>query len=150
MTGKNGFIPLFVSELSNQCSSAELKSLFQKTIRQGFPKCEIRYCDLLCITDQDLKRNEYHAMLSVQPAKAALWAIRTLDGTLLDGRRIRVCRYQTRNPLRGTSNGDIGLACPNSKERRRNRLMIDLVKAQRRTWRTSFMHWITSSHLTRV
>ncbi len=150
MTGKNGFIPIFVSELSNQHSPRELKSYFQRAIRQAFPECEIRFCDLLKITDQDLKHGKYHAMLSVQPAKAALWAVQTLDGTLVDGRRIRVRRYQTRNPLRRASNGDIGVSYPNSKERRRSRLMIDLVKPRRRPWLTSFVHWMASSPFSRA
>ncbi len=150
MAGKNGCISLFVSELSNQHSPGEIKSLFQKAIRQVFPECGILFCDLLQITDQDLKRSEYHAMLSVQPAKAALWAVQRLDGTLMDGRRIRVRRYQTRNPLRSASNGDTGESYPNSKERRRSRLMIDLVKSRRRPWLTSFVHWIASSPFSRA
>jgi len=139
---------LFISGLSEQHTPGELASVFHKAIRPSFPKCEIRYCNLLRITDQDLNRSQNHAMLSLQPAKAALWAVRTLDGTLVHGRRIQVRRYILRNPLRGA--GNCALTRPDLNERRRSRLVVDLVKPRHTPWFSTLSHWIASSPFTRA
>lgn len=149
MTGKNGSVPLFISGLSENQGADEIKALFQKAIRRNFPKCDVCGCNLLRITDQELNRSEYHAMLCVQPAKAALWAIQAMDGYMLDGRHLRVRRYQTRNPLR--CKAQTGAADPLlGQERRRERLKIDLVKAGRRPWLSSVSNWLDSSRFSRA
>jgi hypothetical protein len=53
-------------------------------------------CNILRITDRDNGRDEFGALVEIQPAKLALHTMRTLDGTLVHGRRISVHRYRNR------------------------------------------------------
>jgi len=127
---------LFLRRLPEGVTCKELKQFIQTTVREldsrPFPlKAAVCNCSIVCISDSESGTREYHGLVEVQPAKAAIDAIALLNGRELRGQKIEVRRYQHRSPLRDQRDEPSGYTgeSPELYERRRPNLRIDLVTA---------------------
>jgi hypothetical protein len=128
---------LFIRRLPEGVTRKELKQFIQTTVREFGErpfslKAAVCNCSIVCISDSEDGTREFHGLVEVQPAKAAIEAIRVLNGTKLHGVPLEVRRYQHRSPLRDQRDDappslfeDSDLA----PDRRRRNLKIDLVGA---------------------
>jgi hypothetical protein len=136
MLGKRGSVMLFVRGLPEDVSGKELKHFIQTAVREldSRPfslKATVCNCNIVCVSDREDDSRNYHGLVEVQPAKAAIDAIGALNGRELRGHKIEVRRYQHRSPLRDQRDEPAGYTGESADlyERRRRNLRIDLVNA---------------------
>lgn len=136
MLGKRGSVMLFLRKIPEGVTRKELKAFIQRTVKEfdNRPfslKTAVCNCSIVSITDPGDGSREYHGLVEVQPAKAAMQAIAALNGKRLRGHPVEVRRYRHRSPLRDPRDGLIGYALGTNEdaERRRRNLKIDLVFA---------------------
>ena len=136
MLGKRGSVMLFVRGLPKDVTRKELKTFIQGTVKEvdNRPfslKATVCNCSILRITDPDGGTDEYHGLVEVQPAKAAIEAIDILNRRKINGHELEVRRYQPRSLLRDHRAGVVGYGAYTDEtlERRRRNLRIDLVSA---------------------
>ena len=136
MLGKRGSVMLSLRRIPEGISRKELKAFIQNSVQQlgSRPfslKAAVCNCSIVCISDSESGTREYHGLVEIQPAKAAMEAIQALDGKMLMGQRLEVRRYRQRTPLLDHKEGLIGFALGNGEdaERRRRNLKIDLISA---------------------
>jgi hypothetical protein len=92
-------------------------------------KAVVSNCSILRITDPLTAASEYHGLIEIQPAKAAMRAIDELNGRELNGKKIEARRYYNRSLLRDRLQHGSGMdgAKGGRQERRRINLKIELV-----------------------
>lgn len=132
MTGKHGPVVLIIKGLPDTATRAELKTLCKRTTgcgwRTALPgKGNIGCCDILRITDRENGQVEYHGVVEIHPANLGLKAMKELDGTFYQGRRLEVRRYRQRSSL---LQQDINTEAA-AHNRRRDHLSVDLVQDHR-------------------
>ena len=136
MLGKRGSVMLFLRRIPEGVTRKELKRFLRSRVeglgsRPFSLRAAVCDCSILCIIDPESGAREYHGLVEVQPAQAAMRAIEALNGKPLRGRPIEVHRYRHRSPLRdqrqaaATGAPDTGT----DADRRRRNLKIDLVSA---------------------
>jgi hypothetical protein len=136
MLGKRGSVMLFLRKIPEGVTRKELKAFIRSAVKEldnrpiSLTKA-VCNCTVLCISDLENGSREYHGLVEVQPAKAAMCAIKALDGKKLKGRPVEVHRYRQRSRLLTQRDGSIGnaLGAGAGIERRRRNLKIDLVSA---------------------
>lgn len=110
-------------------ASVNCKTIKQ-LVRDGLAACgygsltrlfAVTRCTVLSVTDPSNGEREYHGLVQVRPAKAAMDVIEVLRGKELGGSRIDVRRYQQRSG----SGGEYG-SFTLGKERRRRDLKLDI------------------------
>jgi RNA recognition motif-containing protein len=133
MLGKRSALMVFFRGLPENTTRKELRQFVIPAIkntpeRHLALKGSVLSCTVLRLTDPASGAREFHGLVEIQPAKAALHAIALLNGQELGGRRIEVRRYQPRSAV---SRRRLGSALAEDledgidDERRRN-LKIDL------------------------
>lgn len=134
MLGKRGSIMLFLRGLPEGLKRKDLKTFIQAVLKSAdnrpfYSKATVSTCTILKITDQSNGTVEHHGLVEVQPAKAAIQAIETLNGKGLRGARIEARRYHHRTPLRDPRRTEIAPDHSENRreERRRGNIKIDLV-----------------------
>lgn len=139
MSGKRGTVVLFVKGLPESISRKELKTCFQRSVRNGWKlpltgRSSIGACDIVRITNRDNNQIEHYGLVEVQPATLALQAIKSLNGSSLQGKNIEVRRYHHRSGFRDRRKDEPLSDTQNRRvlERRRPDLSIELVD-----WRVS-------------
>lgn len=102
----------------------------KRLVRDGLADCgygsltrlfAVTRCTVLTVTDPSNGRREYHGLVQVRPAKAAMELVEVLRGKELGGSQISVRRYQQRSGS-GSEDGSFTLG----KERRRRDLKLDI------------------------
>lgn len=94
---------VFIRSLPESATIAELSQLLDKALhrslfglfrnRGSYDKLQI-----LEITDRDRQSVEYHGLVEIEPAEAALGAIDRLNNLRFKGKRLEVRRYFRRSP----------------------------------------------------
>lgn len=134
MLGKRCSVLLFLRHIPTGVTRKELKSFVRKAVKEidhrpFTTRTTVGNCSILCITDPERGTREYHGLVEVQPAPAAMQAIEILNCKLLRGRPIEAHRYRHRSPMQASQLGcDDGLILATVRaERRRTNIKIDLV-----------------------
>lgn len=115
---------VFVRRIDPTTTRKELERFFNKGLKPGwaffpFPTHgAIKRCEILCITDKDNRSVEYHGLVEIMPAKAAVSAIQRLNGSLLKGKSVEVRKYSRRSSYRDRRDHFSDLE-PASEERRK-------------------------------
>jgi hypothetical protein len=127
---------IFLRKLPEGVTKKELKNFIKTTVKEldSRPfslKTAVCNCSILCISDPESGTREYHGLVEVQPATAAMRAIEALNGKRLRGQPVEVRRYRHRSPLRDPREGLLGYALGESwgGDRRRQNVKIDLISA---------------------
>jgi hypothetical protein len=136
MLGKRSSIMIFIRDLPGSLTPKELKAFVLAGVqaaraRSAAIRGTVASCTILRMSDPKSGVEEYHGLVEVQPAKAAIHAISELNGRELRGRKLEVHRYHPRSALRGRTFQSMTTTSPEAgdsgeADRRRN-LKIDLV-----------------------
>jgi hypothetical protein len=125
---------LFLRGLPEDLTRRELKMFVQCAIKGADSRmfafgAVVSNHDIVRITDPVKGTTEYHGLVEIQPAKAAIRAIEWLNGRELKGRTIEARRYYNRSLLRDRFKnwGSRNTARETRHERRRSELRIELV-----------------------
>jgi len=136
MLGKRGSMMLFLRGLPENLTRKELKAFVQESLknrsnRSFASKAHVCACSILRLTDRTSGSVEHHGLVEVQPARAAMQAIKDLNGKVLNGARIDARRYHNRTALRDRRRNRIEHVQQDNRreERRRRDIKIDLVGA---------------------
>ncbi len=142
MRGKHSTVVLFIHGLPGEVSNRELKSFVRTKLGAEGLKTKTLFselvgdCNILRITDPQSSTVEFHGLIEIRPAEAAMRAIDILNGTTYKSSALAIHRYQQRSPLRqhqGPARDTQGSvqAMPQVKERR-PALKIDLMEPHTR------------------
>jgi hypothetical protein len=126
---------IFVRGLPENLTPKELKAFVLAEVhaaqgRAAKIRGSVSSCTILRMSDPHSGAEEYHGLVEVQPAKAAMQAIAQLNGRELKGRKLEVRRYHSRSALRDQRSQGHPLVPEADKEmggERRRNLKIDLV-----------------------
>ena len=136
MLGKRSSIMIFIRDLPANLTPKELKAFVLAGVqaaraRSAAIRGTVASCTILRMSDPKSGVEEYHGLVEVQPAKAAIHAISELNGRELKGRKLEVHRYLPRSALRGRTFQSMTTTLPEAgdggKAERRRNLRIDLV-----------------------
>ena len=113
----------------------EIKSFIQPAMNGGLLKAKgnLSKLEILALNDKNTKQVEYHAVAQIEPEKAALRAIQTLNGLTLRGKPITVRQFHVRDPKndrRRESHGESSIHKEKrvNPDRRRNLDMYNVAK----------------------
>ena len=133
MLGKRGSVMLFLRRLPNGVTKKELKDLVRRSVkeiggRSFAAKKSVGICTIMCISDIERGTREFHGLVQVRPAAAAMLAIEALNRKMLKGRLVEVHRYRYRYPIQANNLGDASCVPGGAQvERRRRNIKLDLV-----------------------
>jgi hypothetical protein len=136
MLGRRNSLMIFIRGLPVALTKKELKGFVLAGVqaapaRSAAIKATVSSCTTLRMTDPKSGAEEYHGLVEIQPAKAAIHAISQLNGRELRGRKLEVRRYHPRSALRGRTLQSVTANPPEAGEDgatdRRRHLKIDLV-----------------------
>ncbi len=126
---------LFIRGLPDGTAPADLRQFAEQLLAPAWyrpfaPKAAVKSCTVLKIRDLDANTVEFHGLLEVQPAMAALQAVKTLDGKRFHGRSIAVRKWQIRSelndPRKRSGTAEEGPAAERRRgDRRRTKLLIE-------------------------
>lgn len=132
-----GYMLVFIRMLPESATLTDLAQLVDRSMQRpwsGLFRNRGNYDKLriLKITDRDKGSTEYHGLLEIEPAEAALAAIRRLNNLRLNGQLLQARRYFRRSPYldrRGQMPGSEELKFMNRRtgDRRRSHLEIESV-----------------------
>lgn len=128
---------VFIRMLPESTTVADLDQLVDRAIDRPWPnffrhRGSYEKPQILKITDRDRMSIEYHGLVEIEPADAALGAIKRLGNTRLHGSQLEVRRYFRRSPYldrRGQMPGreELNFLDRRVSDRRRPGLMIEQV-----------------------
>lgn len=96
---------VFIRLLPESVTQSDLRKFVGRTIRSSWlhwllPQARIHSTEIRKFTNEQTRSIEYHAVVDIEPAKAAMAAIRKLNHTPLKGKEVEVRKYFHRSPLR--------------------------------------------------
>jgi len=130
---------IFVRRIPEGVSRRELTRFVDKATSSFWRRLpfvthpQVEKCEILRIEDLETHSVEYHGLISVQPAKAALSLINRLNGERLHGKAVEVRKYYRRSSYkdrrRRYADGDeLSFDDRRHKDRRRPRLRIRTIR----------------------
>ena len=125
---------VFVRGIGKGTTRKQLREFVLKGFKPGwmvFSRAErnqIKRCEILRITDNATKRNEYHGLVKIEPTKSAMLVIRRLHNAQLNGVSVEVRKYHQRSTYRDRRDHFSDQQRENGTERRRqDRRRSDIV-----------------------
>jgi hypothetical protein len=129
---------VFVRQIPNTVSRATLVRFINQGLKRpwyfpfGKRDGEIARHDVIRITNPDTGTTEFHAMIDIQPAKAAVRVIRQLNAKELEGRPVEVRKWYHRSPLRDRRRNESEIMAEKYRarrlhDRRRGTLRVEIV-----------------------
>jgi hypothetical protein len=116
---------VFIRLLPESVTQNELRRFVSNGLRSrwliAFPVSgKIRSVEIRKFTNGTSRSVEYHGIVDIEPAKAAVKAIRKLNRTLLKGKEVEVRKYYQRSVLRDRRIA-MGARTPSDERRKRDR-----------------------------
>ena len=101
---------VFIRLLPESVTQTELRKFVDRVLRPHwsnlfFPSSRIRSTEIRKFSNSTKHSVEYHGIVDIEPAKAAVRAIRKLNRTLLKGKEVEVRKYYQRSVLRDRRTG---------------------------------------------
>jgi RNA recognition motif-containing protein len=96
---------IFIRVLPESVTRDDLYQFASRAVRSPWSRMfgqrgRIKGVDILKITDQERGSVAYHGLVDIEPAKSAMIAIKRLDGSEINGKRVLVRKYYTRSRYR--------------------------------------------------
>ena len=96
---------VFIRLLPEAVTQSDLRKFVGRAIRSSWlhwflPQARIHSTEIRRFTNNQTRSVEYHAVVDIEPAKAAMAAIRKLNRTPLKGKEVEVRKFYRRSQLR--------------------------------------------------
>lgn len=116
---------IFIRLLPESVTQNDLRKFVDKAMRPHwsnlfFPSSRIRSTEIRKFTNSQNHSVEYHGIVDIEPAKAAVRVIRKLNRTPLKGKEVEVRKYYQRSALRDRRD-EKAQAFASDERRRRDR-----------------------------